>query len=119
MVIILIILLQTLIKKINTKNSEYSPRDELDELEKVGRGPALVLQKTREGHKIEGEGCSVTNITLSSLSLANTAILSLTLLSNCCSSSVSVSHSLHIVVNGYEATKTKFTNYLPTTAPTQ
>ena len=49
-------------------------RDELDELdEKVGRGPALVLQKTREDCKIEGEGCLATNITLSSLWLANTA----------------------------------------------
>ena len=31
---------------INKKNSQHSPRDELDELEKVGRGPALVLRKT-------------------------------------------------------------------------
>ena len=114
MAIILIILLQTLIKKINTKNSEYSPRDELDELdEKVDRGPALVLQKTWEGCKIEGEGCSTTNIMLSSLLFTNTAIPSLTLLSNCCSSSVSVSHGLHIVANSYEATKTKLlTTYL-------
>ena len=95
------------------KNSEYSPRDELEELEKVGRGPALVLRKTWEGHKIEGEGCSATNIMLSSLLLANTGIPSLTLLSNSCSSSVSVSHGLHIVANGYEATKTKLlTTYL-------
>ena len=95
------------------KNSQYSTRDELDKREKVGRGPALVLRKTREGHKIEGEGCLTTNIMLSSLSLANTAISSLALLSNCCSSSVSVSHSLHIVANGYEATKSKLlTTYL-------
>ena len=100
-------------KKIIPKKIEYSPRDELDELEKVGRGPALVLQKTQEGHKIEGEGCLATNTMLSSLLLASRAIPSLTLLSNCCSSSVSVSHGLHIVANGYEATKTKLvTTYL-------
>ena len=101
---------------INKKNNQYSPRDEevsLDELEKVGRAPALALRKTQEGHKIEGEGCLATNIMLSSLLLANTAIPSLALLSNCSSSSDSVSHSLHIVANGYEATKTKLlTTYL-------
>ena len=87
---------------INKKNSQYSPRDEevsLDKLEKVGRAPALALQKTREGCKIEGEGFLATNIMLSSLSLTNTAIPSLALLSNCCSSSDAVSHSLHIVAN--------------------
>ena len=97
------------------KNSQYSPRDEevsLDELEKVSWAPALALQKTWEGHKIEGEGCSATNIMLSSLSLANTEIPLLALLSNCCSSDP-MSHSLHIVANGYEATKTKLlTAYL-------
>ena len=97
-------------------NSQYSPRDEevlLAELEKVGRAPALALRKTRGGHKIDGEGFLPTNIMLSSLSLTNTRISSLTLWSHCCSSSDSVSHGLHIVANGYEATKTKLlTTYL-------
>ena len=79
----------------------------LAELEKVGRAPTLALQKTQGGHKIDGEGFSPTNIMLSSLSFTNTGISSLALLSNCCSSSDSVSHSLNIVANGYEAATTK------------
>ena len=50
--------------------SQYSPRDaevSLAELEKVGRGPALALQRTR-GSCINGDGFLATNM-LSSLLL--------------------------------------------------
>ena len=87
--------------------SQYSPRDEevsLGELENVGRAPALALPTT-QGHSIgSGKGFSAMNIMLSSLSLANTGIPLLALLSHCCSSSDSMSHSLHTVANGYKAT---------------
>ena len=75
----------------------------LAELEYVGRAPALALPTT-QGHSIDGEGFLAMNIMLSSLSLANTGIPSLTLLSHCCSSSDSMSHGLHMVANGYKAT---------------
>ena len=53
----------------------------------------------------DGEGLSTTNMTLSSLSLANTGIPSLaTLKLFHCSLCESVSHSLHILANFYEAT---------------
>ena len=86
--------------------SQYSPRDEevsLAELEKVGRAPMLALPTT-QGCCINSKGFLATNIMLSSLSLANTGIPSLALLSHCCSSSDSVSHSLHMVAKGYKAT---------------
>ena len=88
--------------------SQYSPRDEevsLAELEKVGRAPTLALPTT-QGHSISGsKGFLAMNITLSSLSLANTGTPLLALLSHCCSSSDSMSHSLHMVANGYKVCK--------------
>ena len=86
--------------------SQYSPRDEevsLAELEKVGRAHMLALPTTWGGC-IDGKGFLATNIMLSSLSLANTGIPSLALLSHCCSSSDSMSHGLHMVANSYKAT---------------
>ena len=75
----------------------------LAELEKVGRAPALALLTTW-GHSIGGEGFLAMNIMLSPLLLANTRIPSLALLSHYCSSSDSVSHSLHMVADGYKTT---------------
>ena len=75
----------------------------LVELEKVGRAPVLALPTT-QGHSIGGKGFLARNIMLSSLSLANTGIPSLALLSHYCSSSNSVSHGLQMVANGYKAT---------------
>ena len=87
--------------------SQYSPRNEevlLAELEKVGRAPTLALP-TAWGHSIgSGKGFSAANIMLSSLSLANTGIPLLALLSHCCSSSDSMSHGLHMVANIYKET---------------
>ena len=101
---------------INKKNSQYSPRDEevsLDKLEKVGRAPALALQKTWGATKLRVKDfqqqilcchhcCSLTQ---ESPHLHSCPIVVL-LLTLC-------PHSLHSVANGYEATKTKLlTTYL-------
>ena len=87
---------------------KYSPMDEEVSLagpEKVGKAwvAALVMM---HGYCMDGKGLATTNMTLSSLSLANMGIHSLAslLMSHHCSSCESMAHSLHMVAKCYEAT---------------
>ena len=77
----------------------------LAEIEKVGRAWVAALAMM-SGCSMDGEGLLATNMTFSSLSLANTGIPSLAslLLSHGCSSCESVSHGVHVVAKGYQAT---------------